>query len=227
MFSTDTFAEWAKDNVVLFLHNTSHCEGEPHPDLLQETGGNGFPTVSYLDSRGKLLKQLDFPTEMETLRDGLQELENWRQLKQQAADGDSNARKQLFMIEITNGMVDYKTAEETFKSLKFEASEQREIQAKLINLQFLEILSATPKTELAKAGAKFHAMWKDNRVPTSRQITTFWQAIFQHAVAERNVEMYAECLADVKARHAHDSRLKHHLPRLERGLESLRAALKK
>ncbi len=38
----------------MFCHITSHIDGEKYPDLHREKGGNGFPTLIFLDADGKV-----------------------------------------------------------------------------------------------------------------------------------------------------------------------------
>ena len=53
------FAEFAS-SVVLFLHVTSHVEGEPYPTLLTDKGFTGFPSLCFLDQDGNVVvKQVE------------------------------------------------------------------------------------------------------------------------------------------------------------------------
>lgn len=221
MLSTEAFAEWSKENVVLFLHNTSRVKDEPFPDLLREKGGNGFPTVTYLDADGRPLKQLAFPTELSTMQEGLAELQRWQELKA-AAKTDPSKRKELFMLEVDNRMLTAGEARTLLEEIELTDQERAGLEPKLVDLEFNEILRATKPEQRAAAGGKFYAMLEADRVPQSRQITTFWQYIFEHAAAEQDVEKYAKALAEMKRRHADDRRLQRYLPAIEAGLEKLR-----
>lgn len=223
VFATPEFAAWAKDSVVLFLHNTSHCDDEPNPDLLREKGGNGFPTVVYLSCDGRALKQLEFPTEMSTIENGLEQLEHWKALTA-AAKTDPAARKKLFMLELENRMLDAAAARAQAAKLTLTASERRAVDQQLTDLEFTEILAATPRKRAAEAGAKFYAMLQEDRVPQTRQITTFWQYIFEHAMANKDAELFASCLEEMKNRHTGDARIRRYLPALEAQLKKLQGS---
>lgn len=221
MLSTEEFAEWSK-KVVLFLHNTSHVEGEPHPNLLKEKGGNGFPTMSYLDAEGNLLLQVGHITPVEQLEEGWQRVQKWKELRAAVDGGDKSKERELFLVELDMGVLTFDQANATFERLSFSDAKAEEIAQKLVNLQFSEILRSTPRGEQAEAGKEFLAMYRAGRIPDSSQETSFWQYMFAHAAAERNVELFEELLGYIKEHRADDPRLQRYLPRLERQLEQLK-----
>ena len=101
MLSTDEFAKWSSEKVVLFLHNTSRVADEPYPDLLREKGGNGFPTVSFLAEDGRLLKQLGYPITLASIQSSYDELRAWSDLRKKVAGGDTSRQKIVHVSGLT------------------------------------------------------------------------------------------------------------------------------
>ena len=54
--SEASFAEFGKQ-VVLFCHITSRVNGDPHQDLLQQKGGQGFPHLVFMNAEGEVVAQ--------------------------------------------------------------------------------------------------------------------------------------------------------------------------
>ncbi len=221
MLSTEGFKTWSS-KVVLFLHNTSRCKDEPYPRLLREKGGNGFPTVSLMAADGRLLKQLSFPTTLPTMEAGLAELKVWQDLKSRAADGDAKVIKELFLLELSNSLFTVKEGRAQAKKIDFSNAEAENVEQGLVNLEFHSILRSTPRKDKAKGGAKLVAMFEAGRFPKSRQITSFWDYMFAHAVAQKDIPLYEKLLVSMKEHHAGDRRVERYLGMLESQLERLR-----
>lgn len=229
MLSTDEFATWSR-KVVLFLHNTSRVDDEPYPTLLREKGGNGFPTVSYLDHEGNLLKQVGHVTPVEQLEAAFQELQVWQRLRAEveaATRGGGSAgadqEKRLFLLELAMGNRPYAEMVARRDRLTLSAEEAAAVPQLLTNLQFQEILRGTPREQAGTAGGQFLAMFRAGRIPTSSQDTTFWQYMFTHAVEQKDVPLFEELLAFVKKEKADDARLQRYLPQIEQQLARLKA----
>lgn len=222
MLSTDEFVKWS-DKVVLFLHNTSRVDDEPYPNLLREKGGNGFPTVSFLADDGRLLKQVGYPITLEGIQSAHDELLAWRELRKKVEDGDASKRKELFLLELRNGMIGYDDAVAAKAKIELDEDEQPAVEQMLTDLEFNEILRGIARQEdLPAAGKKFYAMYETGRIPQAQQITTFWQAMFAYAEAENDVDKFADLLAAAKKRYANDPRLARYLGQLERQLVKMR-----
>jgi len=220
VLSTPEFKEWS-DKVVLFLHNTSQVNGEPYPALLREKGGNGFPTVSYLDAEGNLLKQVGHVTPVEELDAALQQLGQWQALRDRAADGDAAVTRQLFLMELDMKILDPVAARATADEL-FKGDERAQLEGELVNLEFLDLLQKTPRDQIAMGGKRFLDMYRLGRIPTARQETSFWQYMFEYAKAEGDADLFEELLGDLKERKAGDRRLERYLQGLEKDLAALK-----
>jgi hypothetical protein len=214
VLSTPEFCDWSK-KVVLLLHNTSRVEDEPHPNLLREKGGNGFPTMSYLDHEGNLLRQVGHVTPVEQLEAAYQELET--------GTAGAEKEKQLFLLEATMGNRPYAEMLARKDRLTLSKDEEATVAQQLVNLEFTGILRETPREEVDQAGARYLAMFRKGRIPDSTQDTSFWQYIFAHAAVQNDVPLFEEILAWVRQHKADDARLKRYLPQVEKQLELLKA----
>ncbi|GAB4136363.1 MAG: hypothetical protein Fur0037_00820 [Planctomycetota bacterium] len=74
---------------------------------------------------------------------------------------------------------------------------------------------------LTAAGADYLPIFREKRIPDSRQKTSFWQALFAHAAAKKDVPLFREILGAMKEIEAGDPRLKRYLGTIERQLEEL------
>lgn len=224
MLSTEEFATWST-KVVLFLHNTSHVADEPYPNLLSEKGGIGFPTMSYLDAEGNLLKQVGHVTPVAELEKAYGELQVWASLRAAADSGKATAKQEteLFLLELAMGNRPYAEMQARAASVKIPSDDKAAIEQQLVNLQFSEILRATPRSEQHLGGEKFLAMFRDGRIPNTSTETSYWQYMFAFATKQRDVPLFEELLGHVKKAKAGDARLKRYLTSLEEQLEKLKA----
>jgi hypothetical protein len=169
VLSTQEFAAWSK-KVVLFLHNTSRCDDEPYAELLFQRGGNGFPTVSYLDADGNLLKQVGHVTPVEELEAAHGTLMGWKELRRQVGAGaDAGKQKELFLLELGMGNRPFAEMSERRAKVTLDEGEAAAVAQQLVNLEFTEILRATPRSQPEVGGAAFLAMFRAGRLPTSSQ----------------------------------------------------------
>lgn len=221
MFSTDEFAKFA-DQVVLFLHNTSHVDDEPYPNLLFEKGGNAWPTVSFLDADGRRLHQVTglAADGLGALEKGLEALRRWRALRDELAGGDS---RELFLLEMQLGMLAFAEADARYRRLEGLDGEQRaDLEQKLVNLEFTDLLQTRTSDNEAALGARYLSMLDRDRIPDNAQVTSFWQFMLKHAEVEEDPALFARILDRAKKAMAGDPRVDRYLGRVERQLQQLR-----
>ncbi len=116
MLSKDEFVEWGK-NYVLFLHVTSHVEGDPYPDLLAEKGGTGFPTLVFMDPDGNVIARHLGPRSVEGFTKTAEEARKNLDLKRKAEAGDPKAQVEWFLTELRMGAFDPKAARSRLNEL--------------------------------------------------------------------------------------------------------------
>ncbi len=224
MLSTSEFATWAT-KVVLFLHNTSRVDDEPYPTLLHEKGGNGFPTVSYLDAEGGLLKQVGHVTPVAELETAWQGLQAWTALRAAVAAGKADAGKQLelFRMELAMGNRPFAEMVKRRQGVTIADNEETAVAQQLVNLQFTEILRGTPRDQQHVGGEKFVAMFREQRIPATTTETSYWQYMFAFATHKNDVALFEELLAHLKKAKAGDQRLQRYLGQLEDQLTKMKA----
>ena len=134
----------------------------------------------------------------------------------------TQAEKQLFLLELQMGNRPYAEMVERRDRLTLGDQEGKDTEQLLVNLQFNEILRSTPRDQQAKGGAQFLPMYRAGRIPTTSTETSFWQYLFAHAEAKRDVPLFEELLAFVQKERAGDRRLQRYLPQLQAQLEKLK-----
>ncbi len=222
MLSTPAFADWSK-KVVLVLHNTSRVQDEPYPNLLFQMGGAGFPTVSYLDGDGRLLQQVGNVVTLKECEDAFVALQQWQQLRAAVEKGDAGAdkEKELFLLELRMGNRPFAEMQQRRDALKLGDDERKACEQPLVNLEFTEIVRATPRDQMATGGEKFVAMWRAGRVPQGGSDTLFWQYAFAFAKERADVPLFKELLDWLRQNRGSDSRLQRYVKMLEQQLEQI------
>ena len=222
MFSTDEFVAWSK-KVTLFVHNTSHVDGEPHPRLLYEKGGVGWPTVVMLDDEGRTLDVVGHMTPVQQLENTYDKLMQWKELRSKAENSrDRAVAKELFMMELAMGNRPFAEMLKRRRNLMFSDNEQKLVEQQLINLQFQETLRATKDGGEADSGKTFVEMFRVGRIPDTKSTTMFWKYQFDYAARQRDVELFEELLTWLQANRKDDVRLRRYLRQLETQLEQLK-----
>ena len=229
VLGVDAFAQWSK-KVVLFVHVTAQSPSDApladdrHPYLLYETGGNAWPTMSYLDADGNLLQQVGNPTTLDKLERAWQKLQTWKVLRAEVESGKAAAGKdkELFLLELQMGNRPFAEMEQRRGRFTFDPSEQQKVDQQLVNLQFTEVLRKTPRDDKAKGGAELLPMFQQGRIPDCATDTSYWEYLFAHAAQQRDVKLFEQLLATVKEKKAGDPRLKRYLHQLEDQLEDLK-----
>ncbi len=226
MLSTEEFKKFS-GKVVLFLHNTSKVEDEPYPNLLREKGGNGYPTVSFMDHTGRVLTQQPFKKlNLPEIQETLARLQEWRKLK---VSGDPELGKRLFVIEMEFGLLGYDEAKAGLAKVgdQLSADEKKKIDKTMVELEFVSILKTidiAKQATLVHAGKKFVAMIDSERIPQGQQKTTFWQGALTYAQSKSDVDLFEKIMNRAKKELAGDFRVKRYLKRVEAQLERMRRA---
>lgn len=224
LLSTPAFAEWSK-NVVLMLHDTSMVDGEPYPDLLYQTGGIGFPTVSFLDADGHPLQQVGNVVTLQQCETAFTALQHWQSLRAAVERGGAGApqEKELFLLELQMGNRPYAEMLQRRDALQLSDSERKATEQPLVNLEFVQTLRSTPRERQWIGGEKFVAMWRAGRIPDSTNETSFWQYQFAFAMKQKDVPLFKELLGWLREHRAGDVRLARYLKVLEQQLAALEA----
>jgi tetratricopeptide (TPR) repeat protein len=109
-FLEPKFADLAKE-AVLFCHVTSQVPDEPHPKLMEEKGGLGFPYMAILDSRGALIAAHRGARTVEAFGRTLAAARKLVELRPKADGGDRPARLESLKLLLDNSLVGLADAE--------------------------------------------------------------------------------------------------------------------
>ncbi len=197
-FSEKSFKDFGKE-VVLFCHITSQVEDEPHPKLLREKGGGGFPHLVFMDAEGDVLtKQGD--RSVAGFHKTLGSLNDVIKLEKLAKKGDKSVVTPLFIAKVKLARYNFAEAAAKRKKLPSESKAQKkQIDKLFIGLEVDAILSKIdrrrPDTREA-AAKKLLAMHKAGRIPEGHGM--FWSHLMSHAFKNENIALAEEAFAGVK-----------------------------
>lgn len=214
MLSKEEFAQFG-DEAVLFLHVTSHVDGDPHPDLLSRKGGRGFPYFAILDASGDLIARHEGARTVEGFRKSLNgdAVTAYQELRERAAGGDAAAKTEFFVKRLQLAHFDVATANAERKKLaKVSAEKSAEIDKLLVDLEYQGIMGAIKsRDELPAAGAKLLEMKKAGRIPTGPEAVNFWMILSFHAESVKDEPLMREIFEKVSADPSVNQRVKDQL----------------
>jgi len=192
---------------VLFLHNTSFVESDPHQSLSQEKGGIGWPYVVVMDAEGTVMVR-----NIETRAKKVSEFESiierevpaYMRLQEAAADGDAEAvhaflrrRMELANISFTDASAERK------KLTDLEEAEASKLDQDLINLQVDELFASIKERSqvaYAKAAPLAAKMVEQERIPRGEARTrNFWRLVAIYAQATKDKELAERAQKAIKA----------------------------
>ena len=212
--------------MVLFLHNTSRVEADPHQNLLREKGGSGFPYLVWMDADGDVLaqqRQRSVEAFEQTLASDLGEA---IALKQKAAS-DPQAKIAWIMKQAEFGTLSLAETKDTLaKQSKQMSAEQVEKLEQHRNAKAVQeaMHGITSAQELAKAGPKMLEVEKAGWVPKDqRAFGSFSAVLLAYAEQQKDVQLFERIVAMVRERLGDEPRAARQLESLEQRLEKLRS----
>ncbi len=223
--SDDGFADFAKD-VVLFCHITSKIEGEKYPGLLKEKGGRGFPTLWFLDAKGEILSgQRD--RSVQGFSTSHAALKTLAKLESEGKVNDPIVAKHLFMARLQLGKFKFEEAKAKAAELKgCSDEEQANIDACLLSLEIRAMTKrarAEKGKHLAEVAQHFLAMQKAGRTPQDKMLAySFWNTIMSHARKEKDADMFADAIAQLKKAMGDDPKNQRMYDHYDKQLKELR-----
>ena len=102
--------------------------------------------------------QVGHVTPVDELEAAYQGLQDWQQLRKAVADGAEGKAEQLFWMEVRNAYIPFPEAKEKAGQFEFDDAQQAEVDQLLTNLEFRDVLSATPRDDKASGGEKLVAI---------------------------------------------------------------------
>ena len=163
-------------------------------------GGTGFPTLMFLDAEGRKLMKYSGPRSVDGFASSFEEIKSFQELQKKADAGDEKAAVEVFIAQLKLGWLELAAAREKLGKLpKVSSKQQKEIDQLLVDLEVREVAQAAgdDRDELIKAGARFHAMWKDKRVPAAEsELYSFWMVMAEYAEAERDKKLFKKIVSE-------------------------------
>ena len=179
LLSSPEFVEFAK-SVVLFVHCTSHVEGDANPHLLREKGFVSYPTLCFMDADGNVTvraPQRDVPG-LAAVASRLGELEQLREL---AGEGDEDAIRRLLLCEVELGMLTRVQILERRKNVELDEAEGARIEQALVDLEVRELRTKTRELGVDAVSDKIAELARAGRRPSPDGAQFFWQMALNHA----------------------------------------------
>lgn len=179
LLSSPEFVEFAK-SVVLFVHCTSHVEGDANPHLLREKGFVSYPTLCFMDADGNVTvraPQRDVAG-LAAVASRLGELEQLREL---AGEGDEDAIRRLLLCEVELGMLTRAQILERRKNVELDEAEGARIEQALVDLEVRELRTKTRELGVDAVSDKIAELARAGRRPSPDGAQFFWQMALNHA----------------------------------------------
>ncbi|MCA8973728.1 MAG: hypothetical protein KDC98_03355 [Planctomycetes bacterium] len=210
--------------MVLFLHVTSHVDGDPHQGLLQEKGGRGFPHLVFMDSNGEVLaKQRERSVEaFETTRKACMQ---FLELDRKAKAGDKSVGADLLIARIEMGSITLAEAKEAEAGLgKVKAEKKARIFELMLDLEVEDAMAGVrTRTQAAEVGRRFAEMWGQGRAPKKgRPASTFFGLILEAAAQDKDAKLYERALAKYEKVAPQGKNRERTIERLRKRLDDIR-----
>lgn len=216
--------------MVLFVHITSRTEGEPHPNLLSEKGGRGFPYLAFLDARGNLLAAHSGERTVENFRVTLAEAQEFEAFLART-DRTAEEEHQLFVKETTLLRVTPEEAQARLAGMSGLTEEQATLARQAVaDLEIRHVLMtltwrSTPE-DWVEVGSRLWAMHGEGKTASdARQRQYVWGFVLQYGEARKDVAAMEAALADMHVLLEGNPRAASYFTEWEGKLEAVRAAL--
>lgn len=206
---------------------TTHIEDHPYDKLLSEKGGTGFPTLMFLDAKGRKLAVHRGPRTPGGFEKSLEgEVSEFKELIDDVEGGNTRKAGELFLRQLALEWFTFEEAQKRYEELgKVSSKEKKAIEALLVDTEIRTHAKAAGRDEEKRraAGAHFAEMWDAKRLPTgeARQYE-FWSMIADHAEAKGDKKLFKNALKQFKKSSAgKNPRYRRVLERLEERLDNL------
>ena len=199
LLSTPEFAEFAKQ-IVLFLHVTTHVDGDRDPDLLREKGGRGFPTLAFLDASGALAAMHVGEPTVAALGATLREAESFAKgVIRPASAGDKDAQRKLFVTDVERGSITLEAAQALRQAIDLDAASAARVDQGMANVEFRTVLTGVRgQKDLPKAKTLLLAMLDAGRLPTGGDSAQFWGFLMTAAELDQDPKLGKRVLLGIE-----------------------------
>ncbi len=186
--------------MVPYLHVTTRIEGHPYDSLLSEKGGTGFPTLMFLDAKGRKLMKHGGPRTADGFDESLVQVQEFQTLEKKAEAGDAKAATELLIRKLRLEWFDFAEAKTQIEALaKVSSKQEKMITQLLVDTEVRSLTSAAGKDDAKRleAGARFLEMWEGKALPASdAQLFSFWTILADYAEDKRDKKLFKKVVGE-------------------------------
>ena len=221
---TEDFAKLAERHV-LYCHITSQAQGEKHQGLLAQKGGQGWPSVFFLDPDGNVLARHSGPLTVEGFDATGAKPRAFLDLKVKAEKGDARAKIEFVLARLELGQLKPGEAEDKIRETggSPSAEQEKRLGELVANAEVEAILRPVKSEEAKNAAAKkcYERRKAGKPAPTVEPWQgAYWNLVLEVAETAKDVEVFEESLKILKEKYSA-------LPDAQKYLREKEASLKK
>jgi hypothetical protein len=203
---TGEFAKLA-DRYVLFCHITSQAQGEKYQDLLAEKGGQGWPSVFFLDSGGNVLARHAGPLTVEGIDAAGEKPRAFLDLKRRSEKGGPPEKIEFILARLETGQLKPGEAEDGIRGTGGtpSAEQRRRLDELVANVEVEAILRPVKSEETKNAAAKtcYERRKSGKAAPTVEPWRgAYWNLVLERAQSVKDVEVFEEALQVLKEKYS-------------------------
>jgi hypothetical protein len=203
---TDEFAKLA-DRYVLLCHITSLAQGEKYQDLLAEKGGQGWPSVIFLDSDGNVLARHAGPLTVEGFDASGARPRAFLELRAKAEKGGVPSKIDFILARLELGHLKPGEAENRIRETGGTPSpeQKKRLDELVANVEVEAILRPVKSEETKNAASKrCYERRKSGKAPPTAEPWrgAYWNLILERSQSVGDVEVFEEALQILKEKYS-------------------------
>jgi hypothetical protein len=198
---------------------TTKLPDEPYPSLLAAVGGNGYPTIVFLDGEGKVLGEQLGDRTVPRFGATLAKIRRLAKLTKKEP-------VEAFVLKCDLGLYDLVDAEAAAKGLgKLGEKDAARVKGTLATVEYFHHLSTPPESraEIGIAGKAFAEMAKEGRIPSDATVhERFWGFQIFYAQDAEDADAFERALPPIEKLWKGDAKKLKRLAQLRRQLEIMK-----
>ena len=179
------------------MHNTSRVDDEPYPQLLQEKGFGGFPSLCFMDAEGNVLVRQSARTVVafEGTASRLKSLFELRaKVESLRADASKSkelakAERDLLFVEMDLQCVAAQGAKARAEKLALGGDDMAAVEQYLLGAEIRELRGKARELGPEETSNRIAAMAKAGKTPPKDQESFFWQMTLTWAAKNGDAEL--------------------------------------
>jgi len=226
----EDFAKFAND-YVLFLHITTMIPGEKHGDLLEQKGGYAYPWIVFMDASGEILLEHNGERSAEAFGKTGAQAKAYVALKDKAAKGDSSAKVDFAILQLTMLKITLAEADQAVKEAGTPPSKEQQasLDVARTNAQLRdEVRAVRTDAQLEALKARFYARFKEGKsMPTNDFVLqNYCLRVLEASAEQKDADTYAAALKVLRERYGKEEQLVPFFEERDKELQELRALKK-